>query len=145
MANFETPKRFWSKVAVGDVADCWEWQASEVGGYGQFWIDPKLWQAHRVAWILTFGPIPTGLHCCHKCDNPGCCNPYHLFLGTRKDNMVDAAQKGHKANKLTEDEVLEIRESYNAGRATQQGLADEFGVSQMTISQIIRRKRWAWL
>lgn len=153
MANFKTPKRFWSKVDVGEVDECWEWLAGKgKGGYGRFWIKGKVWKAHRVAWILTYGPIPKGLQCCHHCDNPSCCNPYHLFLGTAKDNQVDAAQKERKArgesqgsSKLTKGEVLEIRELYEVDGWTQQDIADEFGVDQSAISLIVRRKNWSWL
>ncbi len=153
MANFKTPKRFWSKVDVGKVDECWEWKAGKKGrGYGMFGINYEMWYAHRVAWILTFGPIPEGLLCCHHCDNPGCCNPYHLFLGTIRDNNVDSFRKGRTArgekqggSKLTEEDVLEIRRLYKAKERNQQDLADKFGVSHVTISRIVRRKRWAWL
>ncbi len=146
MPNFETPKRFWSKVDVGKVDECWEWKASKNGdGYGKFWINHKLWGAHRVAWILTFEPIPKGLHCCHHCDNRGCCNPKHLFLGTDKGNQVDSARKGRRARKLTEGEVLEIWELCKAGKGSQRDLAEEFGVSHATIGEIARKETWAWL
>ena len=153
MPNFKIPERFWSKVDVGEVDECWEWQASEQGqGYGQFRVNHKMWLAHRVAWKLTFGPIPEGLCVLHKCDNRGCCNPYHLFLGTRADNMADAARKGrmHRGeadgnSKLTQEEVLEIRELYAEGEWTQRELADEFGVRNSHISRIVRRKSWTWL
>lgn len=144
--RFEEPKRFWSKVAVGEVDECWEWQASKTSAdYGKFAIHHRLWLAHRVAWVLTFGPIPEGLCVLHKCDNRACCNPYHLFLGTRGDNAADSMKKGRRARKLTEEEVLEIRELYAAGGMTQQELADEFGVSNPTISYITRRKTWNYL
>ncbi len=94
MPNFKEPKRFWSKVDVREAGECWEWLACKTeDGYGRFWIDPRLWQAHRVAWVLTYGPIPEGLHCCHHCDNTSCCNPYHLFLGTDKDNAATQPKK----------------------------------------------------
>lgn len=109
-SNFKEPKRFWSRVAVGEADECWEWRvAKNSDKYGNFWIHDRSWRAHRVAWILTYGPIPNGLLVCHKCDNPGCCNPYHLFLGTSKDNQIDSARKGRQAAKLTEEDVLKIR------------------------------------
>lgn len=150
--DFKTPKRFWSKVDIGEVDKCWEWLASKPSGYGQFKINHKYWPAHRVVWKLTFGSIPERLQVCHHCDNPGCCNPYHLFLGTNRDNHLDAAKKGRKArgegngnSKLTEEEVLEIRELYAAGKGTQQGLADKFGVTNPTVNYIVNGKTWAWL
>lgn len=140
------PKRFWSKVDVGEVDECWEWLAGKSHGYGRFSISKKLGQvaAHRVAWILTYGAIPEGLHCCHYCDNRGCCNPYHLFLGTHADNMQDAAKKGQKRYKLTEDEVREIRELLKEG-VPRQEIANEFEVSKKMIGDIRRGKFWAWL
>jgi len=152
MPDFKEPKRFWDKVDVGEVDDCWEWQACKTKGYGQFGINYKMYRAPRVAWTLTYGPIPEGLQVCHRCDNRGCCNPYHLFLGTNQDNHVDAAQKGRKArgegngrSRLTEEDVLEIRKRYGANEITQRDLARELGVSDETISEIVNRKTWDWL
>lgn len=141
MPNFKTPERFWSKVDVGDVTECWKWQAGKIGGgYGKFTIHHRQRQAHRVAWVLTYGPIPEGLCVLHKCDNPGCCNPYHLFLGTHADNMADALHKGRLARKLTEEDVLDIRELYATGEWTYGELADEFNVRKSTISYVICRR-----
>lgn len=148
--HFEEPKRFWSKVDVGEVDECWAWQAGkDRQGYGHFSIHNKLWQAHRVVWVLTFGPISEGLLVCHHCDNKGCCNPYHLFLGTHADNRADAVGKGLLYGHIThsglaEDDVLTIRELYAEGNWTQQELADEFGVSNPTISHIICRRTWSY-
>lgn len=137
------PERFWSKVDICEPDECWEWQACEVGrGYGGFQIHYKLWRAHRVAWILTYGPIPKGLFVLHKCDNPGCCNPYHLFLGTQTDNMADAAKKGRLNTKLTKETILKIRELYATGKWTQEDLAIKFKTGTAYISDIIRRKTW---
>lgn len=88
-------ERFWEKVRKGDAGDCWEWTANRHQfGYGMFAVRNVPTTAMRVAWELTYGPIPSGLHVCHHCDNPPCCNPAHLFLGTAKDNLGDAARKG---------------------------------------------------
>lgn len=93
--------RFWSKVKLPDViggADqCWEWQASKNnGGYGTFRIGKIIVKAHRMAYQLSFETIPHGLAVLHKCDNPKCCNPTHLFLGTAADNIRDMDNKGRR-------------------------------------------------
>lgn len=141
-------ERFWSKVDKGDPNKCWEWQAGKDGhGYGAFKIAKKQYQAHRVAYELTFGTIPAGVGyhgtcVCHHCDNPACCNPNHLFLGTAADNSKDQASKGlSKAAKLTPDEIREIRRLRNEG-AKQKVLAKKFGVDASTISRICARKAW---
>jgi hypothetical protein len=88
-------KRFWAKVDVKDEDECWLWLGGVTyRGYGHSRLNGRQMGAHRAAWILTFGPIPDGLLVLHKCDVPKCCNPKHLFLGTHRDNLVDAQQKG---------------------------------------------------
>lgn len=89
--------RFWLKVQKG--SGCWLWTGGKHGrGYGGLHCGGKVFrkylQAHRVSWELHHGPIPDGLWVLHKCDNPICVNPDHLFLGTRQDNMGDCAAKG---------------------------------------------------
>lgn len=144
--QFEEPKRFWSKVDVGEPDECWERQAYRLKrGYGLFRINYKSWLAHHVAWILTFGPIPKGLLVCHKCDNPSCVNPYHLFIGTQADNIQDAVRKGRMNTKLTEEDVLDIRKWYAEGGWTRQELADAFDISRSQVSRIIFRKQWSHL
>lgn len=139
------PRRFWSKVDVGEAGECWEWLASKTGGgYGSFGIHGRIWYAHRVVWTLTYGPIPKGLLVCHHCDNPGCVNPYHLFLGTDKDNAVDSARKGRRAWKLTKRDVREIREMLEKGYLHRE-IAVKFDVSRALIGSIRNGKRWSWL
>ena len=96
-----TEDRFWEKVNKDTVSGCWEWTSSGRGhrGYGAFFTHfpgegRKCHAAHRFSWSLSNGPIPAGLWVLHKCDNPPCVNPSHLFLGDRKDNMLDCAAKG---------------------------------------------------
>jgi hypothetical protein len=88
--------RFWSKVKKSD--GCWEWIGAKDGcGYGKLGLGGKLIGAHRMAWILSFGPIPEGLSVCHRCDNPGCVNPGHLFVASHRGNMLDMVAK-HRHN-----------------------------------------------
>ena len=85
--------RFWSKVHVTN--GCWLWtRCRRKDGYGKLGLFGEIVYAHRVAWLLTNGPIPKGLCVLHHCDNPPCCNPDHLFLGTRADNATDRDTKG---------------------------------------------------
>src|SRR5947209_19331427 len=94
IAKIPLAERFWPKVQKG--SDCWEWKAGRKGGkfrYGIITIHSKDELAHRVAWKLTNGPIPDGLWVLHKCDNPPCVRPDHLFLGTQEDNNRDAWEK----------------------------------------------------
>ena len=112
-------ERFWSKVNIKDLLDCWEWTATKTpNGYGQFTVDRKKIQTHRLAWEFTYGKIPEGLCVLHKCDNKACVNPAHLFIGTHNDNMQDMIKKNRQShntgqlngnNKLTQNQVLEIR------------------------------------
>lgn len=98
--------RFWSHVERGDEG-CWEWQGGRrlaghqsEKGYGYFWLNNGYVRAHRMAWELTNGPIPDDMVVCHKCDNPPCVRPDHLFLGTHGDNHRDAMVKGRLGNAL---------------------------------------------
>lgn len=86
--------RFWSKVDQAEDG-CWLWQGTLLRqGYGCIKIAGQMYKAHRLAYQYTHGPIPQGLLICHKCDNPRCVRPDHLFLGTQKDNMADMSAKG---------------------------------------------------
>jgi len=146
--------RFWPKVDKRGPDECWEWKASKGSrGYGHFRTYPTADRAHRVAWELTHhDPIPDGMCVCHVCDNPGCVNPAHLFVGTQGDNVRDSWAKGrgkhqvhtgedHPMAKLTETDVKFIRHWAKRGYTLQE-IGDVFGVSFQTISRIKLRNGW---
>lgn len=156
---------YWRRVIKKE--GCWSWKGGKTAlGYGRFSsghknnvIQPF---AHRVSWEIHFGKIPDGLLVCHKCDNPECSNPNHLFLGTPKDNFRDAIKKGrnnphhtknrlrgsnHKLSKLTENQVKEIiniarSESRPFGYA--KILSRKFNVSIATIYGLAEKRRVSW-
>lgn len=141
------PDVFWACVAFSaDNAKCWTWLGGlNVDGYGAAGRE----LAHRRAWVLTFGPIPKRLCVLHRCDNRACCNPAHLFLGTRKINNADRDAKGRFAfgervgtHKLTDCIVQDLRERYAAGKETHRSLAVRYGVHHTTIGDVLRGFRW---
>lgn len=142
-------ERFQSRVDVRGPEECWPWTGPCVqAGYGVLWRDGNNYGAHRVAWELANGPIPKGLFICHHCDNPPCCNPAHLFLGTQAENDADRTMKGrssrgarHPDSKLNENAVRVIRRRFAAGEHAHD-LAAEFGVSKTTLWQAATRKTW---
>jgi hypothetical protein len=140
-------ERFWSKV--DKRGECWEWTASKFkDGYGAFSVSGKILPAHRFAYTLTKGPIPDGLFVLHSCDNRACVNPAHLRVGTDADNKQDVVERKRLAGvrngyaKLSEAEVVEIRNSYSAGER-QQAIATRYGITQACVSYIINRKIWS--
>ncbi len=132
---------------------CWEWTAGKSRqGYGKFGFGPcrgQLQGAHRVSWKLYKGPIPDGMGVLHKCHNPGCANPDHLYVGTQQQNMNDMVEANRQAKgsqyrftKLTENEVLEIRNLYESDQFTQVELGNRFRVARRTIGHIVNRNVW---
>lgn len=131
---------------------CWVWRGpcSRRGGYGLVHIKGVIHKAHRLAWELTHGPIPDGLHVLHSCDNPPCCNPAHLRLGTHAENMADKAARGRAPSlggalngnaRLTPEAVDDIRVRLTLGMSVR-SIAAWFGVDRRTIRRIRDGESW---
>ncbi len=138
-------ERFWAQVNKTSDNQCWEWKGVIASGYGQFKVNGVRFGAHRYAYELTIGAIPSDLQVCHKCDNRRCVNPSHLFIGTAKDNSDDRDAKGrtligerHPMARLSENQIRDIRKA--AG--TIAAIARRFGVSETHTSYILKRKVW---
>lgn len=158
----ESPmRRFWAKVNITE--GCWEWTgATTKGGYGHTRDEnQRQIDAHRLAWILTYGPIPDGLLICHHCDNRKCVRPDHLFLATQKDNIQDALNKGRIATgaalnhpaqegelnnnaKVTRKQVMQVLTLYDNGH-TQATIARKTGINRANVWAIVHRKSWQHL
>ena len=137
---------FWGKVRI--TPGCWEWTAAR-NQAGRGILNPRLCRknglsplAYRISWLIHFGPIPSGLHVLHSCDNPGCVNPNHLFLGSPLDNTLDMMRKrrGGKS-KLSEDQVRMIRGDQRPRRV----IAKEYGVSLNQVQKIKSGYSWSWI
>lgn len=134
------------------VTGCWEWlRHKDKDGYGHIKIKRTTERAHRVSLHLIGGEDIKDKLVLHSCDNPSCINPEHLRVGSYEENMEDMLLRGRAGNrihenhnkaKLTWGDVRDIRARYSVGDVSQQSLGDEYGVSQFTISSIIRGKTW---
>jgi hypothetical protein len=111
--NIPIKIRFWSRVDKSGGPDaCWLWIGSKAAGYGQFAISHGVIErCHRLAYFYTHGydSIPDGMFLCHKCDNPACCNPDHMFVGTPKENTEDCRRKGRHPTWLKKDKNMTIK------------------------------------
>lgn len=157
-------ERFWKHVArTENIDECWPWTASRhKQGYGWFGVRDeetgkyKLHLTHRVVWFLAYGEWPT-LDVLHRCDNPPCCNYYHLFQGTHDDNMKDMAQKKRKQwsgilpptyhgaehpNSVLTSELLNAIQERLVAKHSQMSIAAELGISQSMVSQVKRGVTW---
>lgn len=145
------PPKFWNRVRVLGQTECWPWMGTEriKNSYGQIGFNKTYHLAHVVSFVLSVGDVAEGMCVLHKCDNRKCCNPSHLFLGTKADNNTDRRQKGRDGNhkgtlngraKLTAEQVVTIREL--AWTKTYEELSDRFGVKPITIAKIVQRKLW---
>lgn len=144
--------RFWAKVEKTD--GCWNWKgAMNAGGYGSFGVEGVTYLAHRLSWGMSNKTDPAGLYVCHRCDNPRCVRPDHLFLGTATDNVNDRDSKRrgrwrgrpgttNSLAKLTDDSVRKMRRRQSDG-ASYTDLAREFGVTRMVAWRICQRRSWA--
>lgn len=166
----ETAELFWSKVKIMLPSECWEWTCGKTPrGYGAFGLNGRQIRAHRVAYALSHESAPAGILVLHKCDNPPCCNPLHLFLGTSKDNTQDMMTKGrnrfkpgdpsifnigkwraehmpfigssHPHSMLNEAKVLRIKALIRDGVKGVE-IARQFGCSTYTVSLIKTGKQW---
>lgn len=145
--------RFDEKYIEEPTSGCWLWTAgSNRHGYGLFWNGERMEQAHRVALRLSGVPVPAGADVCHRCDNPLCVNPAHLYVGDALTNIGDALRRGrHKhvasfgetnpSAKLTQKQVAEIRRLLARGN-THRAIAEVFGVSRSTVTLISAGKKW---
>lgn len=155
--NFMQTESFWSKVDIKESkTDCWEWLgAKKPTGYGNVRINKKYMLAHRVAFLLANGEFPEKFIVCHICDNPSCCNPGHLVLGTHKSNTIDMLIKNRQKKKsistrgsnnvnakLSETDVISIRNQYKDKKLNQYQLAEKYNVSQPAIGALLRNETW---
>lgn len=146
---------FWSRLVRTEYG-CWEWPGRRTkAGYGGVSYYKRMMGAHRLAWMLTNGPIPKGMCVCHTCDNPPCCNPDHLWLGTYKENVADCIRKGrripqakrahgemYRQAKLSYAKVAEIRQRHAVGDVSMHQLAREYNVSYPTIYHTVKGRYW---
>lgn len=144
---------------VTTESGCREWTGADKDGYGRILVGSRadgsrrLVYTHRLAWELQHGPIPGGMIVCHACDNPPCCNPGHLFLGTPEANMRDMAAKGRRINSphagvtngralITELDAENIRAAYASGES-QTSIARRYPISRTTVGYIVRGEIWS--
>lgn len=147
-------KRFLSYVNLKSIDECWEWKGTlDTNNYGIFSMNHKLFKAHRFSYHLANNDYNENLMCCHKCDNPRCVNPNHLWQGSQKENNNDRHIKGrtktghlygenNPLSKLKESDVHFIRNNYNPQIWSTRKLAKKFNVSQTKVIQILNHESW---
>lgn len=152
-AHMTAAGKFWSQVKIVHDDECWTWQSKKyTNGYGCFRWRLRGYLAHRVSCWLSHGYLPSNMLVCHKCDNPQCVNPSHLFLGDYADNCKDKMdkgrgniQKGERNGKtfLSDVQVSEIKWLLENTDLMQQEIADMYSIPNVnTVSRIKNNKRW---
>lgn len=142
--------RFYARTVVNEQG-CFEWQGAITAatGYGKVKFGGRAVDAHRVSWMISRGSIPAGMDVCHTCDNRRCVAPLHLFLGTRRENVIDAMVKGRQSTRhlvgthmvrLSDEQVRAIDDRARSGEP-HLTIAAAFGIAHQTVSKIVRRQR----
>lgn len=149
--------RIKANIIINPITNCWEWQGTKRSGYGRMIMGSrtdgtrKSKSAHRVSYEYFQGEIPDGMEVCHKCDNPCCVNPEHLFVGTRQDNVNDRESKGRNIvligeeqprSKLTKKDVKNARWERAYKGTSFQKLADRYGVAKRTMQDAVNGVTW---
>ena len=148
-------ERFWRRVVIGEADECWAWRGAKKRskGYGYAWFEHRTQHAHRVAYVLTHGPLPADTEACHDCDRRDCCNPAHIRPDTHDANVRDIDLRGRRPHligdrnpncKLRPHDVDAIRRRHSAGEA-KRALATAFAVTPANVRRIVRGETWSHL
>lgn len=135
-----------SKVYKNEHSGCWEWQGSKNNeGYGQVSYQGKIHLVHRLTYELIIGRIESDMYVCHKCDNPKCCNPAHLFIGTPRDNQIDCRLKNRNpTSKINYNNALKIKRLFNDGYSRKE-ISQQYSISYQQVCRIINGKYWNYV
>jgi hypothetical protein len=138
--------KFWGRVSIQQDSECWEWIAARSpNGYGVISIHRRGHRTHRIAYELAIGAIPIGMLVCHHCDNPPCCNPAHLFLGTNADNTGDMLRKCRAPAMKLRPEMVRRARRLVAGGMSRRNVGALLGVDSSCITRIWLGEAWAWV
>ena len=141
----DATREFWRLVAIKRPNDCWEFKGRKYEqGYGRTTVGGPMERSHRFAWITVNGPIPKDGKILHHCDNPPCCNPRHLYLGTQKDNVRDVYMRQTSSRAfIGMDGAEQVRQLFASGMKVNQ-IARKLGYGHTSVSNILRGKTWLW-